>query len=126
MALTFYDRLRIVCLAIPAGRVATYGQLAMLCGRPANSRQVGYGLNRGLAGPDVPAHRVVNSRGQLTGAKCFGIENLQQELLRAEGVPVTAVPGGWQVDLKTWGWQTTEADAREFLAWFARAETGES
>lgn len=42
--MNFYERMRIVCMAIPAGTVATYGQIAMLCGKPKNSRQVGYGL----------------------------------------------------------------------------------
>ena len=48
--MTFYERMRLVCLSIPAGRVATYGQIAMLCGAPRNARQVGYGLREGLAG----------------------------------------------------------------------------
>lgn len=48
--MTFYKKMRIVCLAIPAGSVATYGQIAMLCGKPRNSRQVGYGLRENLAG----------------------------------------------------------------------------
>ena len=42
----FYKRARIVCLAIPYGEAATYGQIAMLCGKPKNARQVGYALNR--------------------------------------------------------------------------------
>lgn len=58
--MTFYEKMRIVCRAIPAGRVATYGQIAILCGKPKNSRQVGYGLKHDLAGPDVPAFRIVN------------------------------------------------------------------
>lgn len=64
----FYRRLALAGEAIPFGKVATYGQLALLCGRPRNSRQVGYALNRGLAGEKLPAHRVVNSQGLLTGA----------------------------------------------------------
>lgn len=51
----FYQRVGIVCRAIPAGKVATYGQIALLCGKPRNARQVGYALNRGRAGADVPA-----------------------------------------------------------------------
>lgn len=43
----FYQRVGIVCRAIPAGKVATYGQIALLCGKPRNARQVGYALNRG-------------------------------------------------------------------------------
>jgi len=42
----FYQRVTIVCQAIPSGKVATYGQIALLCGCPRNSRQVGYGLNK--------------------------------------------------------------------------------
>lgn len=59
----FYQRVGIVCRAIPAGKVATYGQIALLCGKPRNARQVGYALNRGRAGADVPAFRVVNGQG---------------------------------------------------------------
>ena len=43
----FYQRARIVCANIPEGRVATYGQIALLCGKPKNARQVGYALNKG-------------------------------------------------------------------------------
>lgn len=59
--MNFYEKMRMVCMAIPAGTVATYGQIAMLCGEPKNSRQVGCGLKNGLAGRDVPAFRIVNS-----------------------------------------------------------------
>ena len=68
----FYRRVGIVCRRIPRGRVATYGQIALLCGKPRNSRQVGYGLKMGLAGEDVPAHRVVNSQGILSGEEVDG------------------------------------------------------
>ena len=46
MSYDFYKRAAIVCRAIPYGKAATYGQIAMLCGRPRNARQVGYALNR--------------------------------------------------------------------------------
>ena len=58
-------------MAIPKGKVATYGQIALLCGKPKNSRQVGYGLKKNLAGEDVPAYRVVNGKGELSGACHF-------------------------------------------------------
>ena len=45
--MTFYEKMRTVCLAIPCGRVATYGQIALLCGKPRNARQVGYALREG-------------------------------------------------------------------------------
>ena len=67
----FYRRAAIVCRAIPYGKAATYGQIALLCGKPKNARQVGYALNRGRLGEGIPAHRVVNSRGILSGAAGF-------------------------------------------------------
>lgn len=114
----FYKRMRIVCMAIPAGNVATYGQIAMLCGKPQNSRQVGYGLKRDLAGSDVPAFRVVNGRGELSGAIHFQIPGLQQELLRNEGVNVFWNGKNWCVDLKEYGWKTTTQDAEAFRQLF--------
>lgn len=84
--MTFYEKMRLVCLSIPAGRVATYGQIAMLCGAPRNARQVGYGLREGLAGEDIPAFRVVNGKGDLTGANFFPQPDMQPALLAAEGV----------------------------------------
>ena len=116
--MTFYEKMRIVCLAIPAGRVATYGQIAMLCGKPKNSRQVGFGLKNDLAGPDVPAFRVVNGRGELSGAVHFRIPGLQQHLLREEGVGVFWDGKVWRVDLKTYGGQTTWEDAENFRLQF--------
>ena len=49
----FYKRMRLVCAAIPYGKAASYGQIALLCGKPKNARQVGYALKRGLAGEDM-------------------------------------------------------------------------
>ena len=83
--MTFYEKMRLVCLRIPRGKVATYGQIAMLCGKPRNSRQVGYGLRENLAGEDIPAFRVVNGRGELSGAQHFVISDLQRTLLAEDG-----------------------------------------
>ena len=120
--MTFYEKMRVVCLAIPQGRVATYGQIAMLCGAPRNSRQVGYGLKRNLAGEDLPAFRVVNSKGILSGAAMFADPLLQQRLLEQEGVEVTFHGGIWRVDLDRYGWQTTREDALAFLNQFEQKE----
>lgn len=111
----FYERVALVCSRIPAGTVATYGQIALLCGKPRNARQVGYALSRGLAGESAPAHRVVNARGVLTGAAAFETFDLQKRLLENEGVTVVRTPdgNGWQVDLKQWGWKHTIEDALE-------------
>lgn len=120
--MTFYEKMGIVCRAIPEGKVATYGQIAMLCGKPKNSRQVGFGLKHDLAGTDVPAYRVVNGRGELTGAVHFAAPGLQQELLRAEGVAMFWNGSIWCVDLKQYGWQTSLRDAEEFRLLFGETE----
>lgn len=117
----FYNRVRIVCLHIPEGRVATYGQIALLCGRPKNSRQVGYALKNGLAG-EVPAFRVVNSKGILSGAPHFETHDLQKILLTEDGVEVIWTPDGWRVDLKRFGWNNTMEDALSMKEEFERAE----
>ncbi len=111
METDFYWRMGLVCARIPAGTVATYGQIALLCGKPKNSRQVGYGLKRNLAGKGVPAHRIVNSRGMLSGAANFDTPDLQALLLREEGVEVLWTPEGWKVDLERFLWRNTLEDA---------------
>lgn len=114
----FYKRARIVCLAIPYGKVATYGQIALLCGKPKNARQVGYALNRGRLGEGIPAHRVVNARGILSGAAAFETEDMQRSLMEAEGIQVEWTAEGWQVDLKRSGWKNTMEEALGFLEIF--------
>lgn len=104
----FYKRVAHVCQWIPYGKVVTYGQIALLCGKPGNARQVGYALNKNLAGNDLPAHRVVNSQGFLSGAAAFSGKNTQKKLLAKEGVKVSS---DLRVDLKKYGWQNTLNDA---------------
>lgn len=73
---------------IPRGKVATYGQVAALAGRPRQARQVGYALHALPAGSEVPWHRVVNAAGRLSLAPGSG--GIEQRLrLLAEGVTVT-------------------------------------
>ena len=112
----FYRRLALAGEAIPFGKVATYGQLALLCGRPRNSRQVGYALNRGMAGEKLPAHRVVNSQGLLTGAPAFDTPDMQKWLLEGEGVEVK----DGKVDLKKYSWQNTMEEAMALKECFDR------
>ena len=104
----FYQRVGIVCRAIPAGKVATYGQIALRCGKPRNARQVGYALNRGRAGVDVPAFRVVNGQGVLSCAQAFSRPNTQKKLLAGDGIRVSADN---RVDLKRFGWHNTLDEA---------------
>lgn len=114
----FYRRLQYVCSKIPYGCAATYGQLALLCGKPNNSRQVGFALRTGRAGDSVPAHRIVNSRGLLTGASAFSYPEEQRLLLQSEGVSVHYTPVGWQVDLSRCGWRPTLEEAEQFRYYF--------
>ena len=119
MAMDFYQRVGVVCREIRKGKVATYGQIALLCGKPQNSRQVGYALNRGLAGPDIPAHRVVNHQGYLTGAKAFETDDAQKKLLETEHVEVTEErPGIFRAALSVYGWKTTLDEAETFYRMF--------
>ena len=109
----FYKRMRLVCLRIPEGTVATYGQIALLAGCPNHARQVGHGLKLGLAGEDVPAHRIVNAKGELSGAGYFETPDLQRLLLQKEGVETVRTETGWKVDLKKEKWKNTLKEAEE-------------
>ncbi|MCI8951393.1 MAG: MGMT family protein [Lachnospiraceae bacterium] len=115
----FYKRVELVCSRIPNGTVASYGQIALLCGMPKHARQVGFALNRNLAGEQAPAHRVVNARGVLSGAASFETYEMQKLFLEKEGVTVAKGRKGWQVDLKKYGWKPDMKEAvwlrEEFL-----------
>lgn len=106
----FYRRVGIVLRGVPRGRVVTYGQVALLCGRPRNARQVGYALGNDLSGP-VPAHRVVNGQGFLSGAASFNDPGEQRRLLMEEGVEVSVDN---RVNLGKFGWKNTMEDAVRF------------
>lgn len=75
-----------VVAMIPRGHVATYGQVAALAGRPGQGRQVGYALAALRAGSDVPWHRVVNARGEISLRRESGASALQRALLEREKV----------------------------------------
>ena len=113
-----YQRIGVVCRQTPAGKTATYGQIALLCGKSGNARQVGYALKHDLAGEEIPAHRVVNSSGRLSGAAYFETWDLQKLLLEQEGVEVVRQKDGWYVDRKKYGWSHTLADAQAFRELF--------
>lgn len=84
---------------IPAGHVATYGQVAEMAGNKKMSRAVGNALHKNPDPDNIPCFRVVNSKGELAGAFAFGGEDVQAKLLRADGVEV--IDG--KVDLKKYG-----------------------
>lgn len=86
--LNFYDMVYQVVRLIPKGRVTSYGAIANYLGTKGSSRMVGYAMQAcGGANPPVPAHRVVNSQGLLTGKFHFG-GDLMEQLLASEGVKV--------------------------------------
>lgn len=120
MTLDFYKRMEMVCRSIPWGKAATYGQIALLCGKPRNARQVGYALGQGRLGEGIPAHRIVNARGILSGAAAFDVYDLQKRLLEAEGVEVLETKDGWQVNLKKDGWNHTLEDSLYFRELFEK------
>lgn len=82
----FSDRVLTAVRRIPIGRVATYGEIARLAGRPGAARAVG-NIMRGCRRPDVPCHRVIAAGGRLGGYG--GSEALKRSLLVAEGLTVT-------------------------------------
>ena len=71
---------------IPKGKVATYGQIALMAGNPRWSQIVGYALHANPEPGIIPCHRVVNKEGKLAKAFAFGGENVQREMLISEGV----------------------------------------
>jgi methylated-DNA-protein-cysteine methyltransferase-like protein len=85
--LSFFDKVYEIAKQIPFGRVTSYGAIAKHLGAAKSARMVGYAMN-GSHGKDVPAHRVVNRKGLLTGKHHFEGTNLMQQLLENEGVQV--------------------------------------
>ncbi len=85
--LNFFEKVFKVAKQIPYGRVTSYGAIATYLGAPRSARMVGYAMN-GSTGKDVPAHRVVNRKGMLTGKFHFDGTNLMQQLIEAEGIIV--------------------------------------
>ena len=89
MEQSFYDQVFDLVRLIPKGRVSSYGAIARSLGAGGSARMVGYAMsNAGLAHPKVPAHRVVNSSGLLTGRFHFSDPNDMERLLAAEGILV--------------------------------------
>ena len=87
--LSFYDQVYQVVRLIPKGRVSSYGAIASYLGTRGSSRMVGYAMNTAHSTfPPVPAQRVVNRNGLLTGKFHFGSADMMQQLLENEGVKV--------------------------------------
>lgn len=85
--LGFFEKVYEVARLVPYGKVTSYGAIAKYLGAAKSARIVGYAMN-GSHGKDVPAHRVVNRKGLLTGKHHFEGTNLMQQLLESEGIEV--------------------------------------
>ncbi|MBY0401228.1 MGMT family protein [Myxococcota bacterium] len=98
-----WERVHRVVPRIPAGRVASYGQVAQIAGMPRAARQVGYALHALEAESSVPWHRVVNAAGRISARGGLApIELLQRARLEAEGVQFD---GSGRIDLERFGWK---------------------
>ena len=86
--INFFERVYEVVKKIPYGRVTSYGAIAKFLGASRSARMVGWAMNASHSMEDVPAHRVVNRKGLLTGKFHFDGTNLMQQLLENEGVKV--------------------------------------
>lgn len=86
---SFYEKVFELARQVPKGKVTTYGAIAEASGLKLTGRMVGWAMNgAGRAKPPVPAHRVVNSSGILSGKHHFATPTLMQELLEQEGIQV--------------------------------------
>ncbi len=84
----FFEKVYQIVKKIPHGRVTSYGAIAKALGTARSSRMVGWAMNAAHNLPDVPAHRVVNRKGVLTGKHHFEGTNLMQQLLESEGIQI--------------------------------------
>jgi methylated-DNA-protein-cysteine methyltransferase-like protein len=84
----FFEKVYQVAEQIPYGRVTSYGAIAKYLGTPKSARMVGWAMNASHVNPKVPAHRVVNRIGMLSGKHHFEGTNLMHQLLESEDVEV--------------------------------------
>lgn len=85
---SFFERVYHVVRQIPCGKVTTYGAIARALGSPQSARMVGWAMNACHGQVSVPAHRVVNRKGLLTGKHHFDGTHLMQQLLESEGIEI--------------------------------------
>jgi methylated-DNA-protein-cysteine methyltransferase-like protein len=96
-----YARIYAIVKRIPRGRVATYGQVATLAGLDGHARQVGYALHSLPDKIDIPWHRVINARGEISPRSAGDSHELQRMLLEEEGVEFSL---DGRVELKKYRW----------------------
>ncbi len=84
----FFERVYAIVKQIPEGKVTSYGAIAKALGTDRSARMVGWAMNASHNRDDIPAHRVVNRKGLLSGKHHFDGTNLMQQLLENEGIEV--------------------------------------
>lgn len=99
----YYERVYKVVKQIPYGKVSTYGAVARYLGIASGARMVGYALNK-AAGSNIPAHRVVNRNGELTGRSHFPDDTMRERLEQEE----VAFIDEYQIDIEKHFWDPTE------------------
>lgn len=102
---SFYAQVYALVHQVPCGRVVTYGQVATLLGSPRAARAVGYALRFLPVGSDVPWHRVINHRGEISLRMPAESPRTQRLRLEAEGITFDAAG---RVDLRHYRWQGTD------------------
>lgn len=102
MSQNTFEKIYEVVKKIPRGKVATYGQVAILAGNPHWSQIVGYALHANPDPENIKCHRVVNRFGYVSKSFVFGGENVQIKLLEDEGVKVK----NGKIDLSVYGWKS--------------------
>ncbi len=104
--ISHYDRIYAAVKKIPRGKVATYGQVALLAGLGRHARQVGYALHAIPEGKKIPWHRVINTKGEISARSRGDHDELQRVLLEKEGV-VFGLHG--RVALEKYRWRPEES-----------------
>ena len=102
----FFEQVYAVVQKIPLGRVTSYGAIARYLGHPQSARMVGYAMNASHHRPELPAHRVVNRNGLLSGKHHFPGSKLMQQLLESEGI---TVKNDQIIDFKDFFWDPNTA-----------------
>lgn len=98
----FFERVYVIAKQIPYGKITSYGAIAKALGAARSARMVGWAMNASHGRADIPAHRVVNRKGLLTGKFHFDGTNLMQQLLESEGI---AIKDNQIIDFDTHFWE---------------------
>ena len=104
---SFYDKIYRIVKRVPKGKVATYGQIAAICGAPRSARTVGWALHVLPADKleKVPWHRVINREGRISTTCLEHPADMQAYLLKTEGIEVIKKEGNWRINLEKYLWK---------------------